>query len=232
MCGCWFVGNVVWMSKGCTWFVCAYCGCLSIFMAPAKMADPSMFCFFPSGFDLEDWISSWFYSLALKVENVVTDSVNTQDEGIGHLVHHINGLPLPPFVTKPQLDSMKKMELFPDDIWVATYQRSGTTWTQQIVRSILAKGDEDLRIDQAVLLLSDLELPRVTCHTTACHVAHLKIRLESTSMWLATQRILQISSLVQGSVESINWPIFASMFLSGQVWQLFRACSGLVGAQG
>ena len=41
----------------------------------------------------------------------MTDSVNTQDKGIGHLIHQINGLPLPPFVTQPQLDSMKKMEL-------------------------------------------------------------------------------------------------------------------------
>ena len=22
MCGCWFVGNVVWISKGCTYMVC------------------------------------------------------------------------------------------------------------------------------------------------------------------------------------------------------------------
>ena len=131
----------------------------------------------------------------------MTDSENTQDKGIRHLVHHINGLPLPLCVTQHQLDAMKEMELFPDDIWVVTCGRSGTTWTQQIVRSILAKGDEDLRIDQAVLLLSNLERPRVTCHTTACHVAHLKILLESTSMWLATQRILQISSFVQGSGE-------------------------------
>ena len=65
-------------------------------------------------------------------------------------VHHINGLALPPFITQPQLDSMKEMELFPDDIWVVNYPRSGTTWTQQIVRSILDNGDEDLLIHQAV----------------------------------------------------------------------------------
>ena len=39
------------------------------------------------------------------------------------------------------LDSMKEMELFSDDLG-GDISKCGTTWTQQIVRSILDKGDE------------------------------------------------------------------------------------------
>jgi len=54
----------------------------------------------------------------------MTDLVHSE------VVHHgrpINGLPLPLYITQHQLDFMKEMKLFPDDIWVVTYPRSATT---------------------------------------------------------------------------------------------------------
>ena len=123
-------------------------------------------------------------------------------------VHCINGLPLPLLATQHQMDFMKEMELFSDDIWVVTYPRSGTTWTQQIVRSILDKGDEDQSIDQAVPYLeatnskvipydinfSTIEQPRAIKSHMPYNSMHLKILLANTSMWLATQTILQFHS--------------------------------------
>ena len=67
-----------------------------------------------------------------------------------HSDHLVNGFPVPYFVTESSLLSLKDVQLFPDDVWIVAYPKCGTTWTQQIVRSLLDKGDLDLRIDQAV----------------------------------------------------------------------------------
>ena len=67
-----------------------------------------------------------------------------------HEVHQVDGFPLFGFVTKPQLDSLKTIQLYPSDIWISTYPKCGTTWTQQILRTLLNKGDHGLNIDQAM----------------------------------------------------------------------------------
>ena len=47
--------------------------------------------------------------------------------------------------------SMKDIKLRPDDIWIVTYPKCGTTWAQQIVRLIINRGKEDgLKLDEAV----------------------------------------------------------------------------------
>lgn len=40
------------------------------------------------------------------------------------------------------IKSLKNMKVRTDDIWIVTYPKSGTTWTQQIVRYIIGRGEE------------------------------------------------------------------------------------------
>ena len=66
-------------------------------------------------------------------------------------LHYLNGLMVPKVVTQERLDRLKDLELYPDDVWVVTYPKCGTTWTQQIVRLIRNNGvHDDVRIDTAV----------------------------------------------------------------------------------
>ena len=64
----------------------------------------------------------------------------------------INGLPVPPQFNTKWIESMKDaVKLRPDDIWVVTYPKSGTTWTQQIVRLIFNGGKDDgVKVTDAV----------------------------------------------------------------------------------
>jgi len=63
----------------------------------------------------------------------------------------VNGLLVPDFIN---VDRLKDFELYPDDVWVVTYPKCGTTWTQQIVRLIRNKGVQDgVRITAAVPFL-------------------------------------------------------------------------------
>ena len=54
--------------------------------------------------------------------------------------YRINGLLLPYFVRQEYLDRLKDLELYSDDVWVVTYPKCGTTWTQQIVRLVRSAG--------------------------------------------------------------------------------------------
>lgn len=42
-----------------------------------------------------------------------------------------------------ELERLKKLQLYPDDVWIVTYPKSGTTWTQQIVKLIRNNGVPD-----------------------------------------------------------------------------------------
>jgi len=67
-----------------------------------------------------------------------------------HSDHLVNGLPVPFFVTESTLLKLKDTQLFLDDVWIVAYPKCGTTWTQQIVRSLLDKQDLDVNIDRAI----------------------------------------------------------------------------------
>ena len=169
----------------------------------------------------------------------MTDSVGSEDNKVVHHVHDINGLPLPLFVTQHQLDSMKEMELFPDDIWVVTYGRSGTTWTQQIVRSILDKGDEDQNIDQAVPWLdaanskivpydvdfSTIKRPRAIKSHMPYNFMPCGLPNDTPGKYIYVARNPKDAAVSffyhyfsLKLAENIDWPTFASWFLSGQVY--------------
>lgn len=67
--------------------------------------------------------------------------------------YHIltNGLKVPTFVKQEVIDMLKDFKLYPDDAWVVTFPKCGTTWTQQIVRLIRNGGNiDDTTVDFAV----------------------------------------------------------------------------------
>jgi hypothetical protein len=60
-----------------------------------------------------------------------------------HPYHEINGLLVPKFVLQEDVDKLKDFKLYPNDVWIVTYPKCGTTWTQQIVRLIRNNGEKD-----------------------------------------------------------------------------------------
>ena len=63
-----------------------------------------------------------------------------------HHVHHLKGLPVPPKLSQHQIDSLKDVELYPDDIWgvIPLVVLLGR------IRNILAKGDDTRKIDEVL----------------------------------------------------------------------------------
>ena len=57
--------------------------------------------------------------------------------------HLINGLKVPKFVAQEEYDKLKTLKLYSDDVWIVTYPKCGTTWTQQIVKLIRNNGEHD-----------------------------------------------------------------------------------------
>ena len=66
-------------------------------------------------------------------------------------INRIKGLLFPPYISRSWVEEgMKNMALHPDDIWVVSYPKSGTTWTQQIVKLINSQGiDDDRNLDES-----------------------------------------------------------------------------------
>ena len=58
-------------------------------------------------------------------------------------MHVLDGLVVPKFVTQEVLDKLKDLTLRDDDVWIVTYPKAGTTWTQYIVHLIHNGGKDD-----------------------------------------------------------------------------------------
>ncbi len=53
------------------------------------------------------------------------------------------GLNIPFLVTPESIAEAASLPVDPSDVWIATYPKSGTTWTQNIVKLIRNKGEKD-----------------------------------------------------------------------------------------
>ena len=81
----------------------------------------------------------------------LTPSIIEANSGLSIESVWLDGLLVPCFLDIDWIKSMKDMKLRPDDIWIVTFPKSGTTWTQQIVRLIINRGnDNGVVIEEAV----------------------------------------------------------------------------------
>ena len=60
-------------------------------------------------------------------------------------MHVLNGLVVPKFIKQEVLHKLKELSLRDDDVWIVTYPKAGTTWTQYIVHLIHNGGKDDGR---------------------------------------------------------------------------------------
>ena len=52
----------------------------------------------------------------------------------------INGIPMNCCISQQKVDELVNFELYPSDLFLVTYPKSGTTWIQHIVKLILSNG--------------------------------------------------------------------------------------------
>ena len=58
---------------------------------------------------------------------------------------------MPSDITQEVLDELKSFQLYPDDVFVVTYPKCGTTWAQQIVKLIRKnKIQDDVHINMSL----------------------------------------------------------------------------------
>ena len=64
----------------------------------------------------------------------------------------VNGIEAPLYIKQEQVDEVvSNFQLEHSDIWITTYSKAGTTWTQQIVKLIRNRGESDgIKMDESV----------------------------------------------------------------------------------
>ena len=58
-------------------------------------------------------------------------------------LNYVDGIPFPPFIDQKRMDELQEWHVLPNDVYIVTYPKSGTTWAQQIVKLIRSGGVED-----------------------------------------------------------------------------------------
>ena len=74
------------------------------------------------------------------------------------------------YSSQEHLDKLTSFRLDPSDVWICTFPKSGTTWTQQIVRLIRNKGEsDDLKVSKSVPWLESIQSKGVDISTGPTH---------------------------------------------------------------
>ena len=81
----------------------------------------------------------------------------------------VNGIPFPTFIDQQRMDEVKDFHLCGGDLFIASYPKSGTTWTRQIVRLILNNGEDDGKSLESIPWLS--AVGRIGPHQTWANLA-------------------------------------------------------------
>ena len=69
----------------------------------------------------------------------------------------VNGVPFPSFIDQKTMDDLNNFSLHPGDLFVVTYPKSGTTWTQQIVKLIQRGGiDDSIQLNKTIPWLEEI----------------------------------------------------------------------------
>ena len=55
----------------------------------------------------------------------------------------VNGIPVNIMLSQQKIDELATLDLRSSDLFVVSYPKSGTTWTQKIVKLILSNGVDD-----------------------------------------------------------------------------------------
>ena len=71
------------------------------------------------------------------------------------------------FIKEETLEELKDFMLYDDDVWIVSYPKSGTTWTQQIVKLLRGNGvQDDERIIHSVPFLEGVQwYPGINIHS-------------------------------------------------------------------
>ena len=55
----------------------------------------------------------------------------------------INGMPMNHMISQQKINELANLDLRSGDLFVVSYPKSGTTWTQKIVKLVLSNGVDD-----------------------------------------------------------------------------------------
>ena len=65
------------------------------------------------------------------------------EEGLSFNLHYVNGVPFEPMIKQKTMDELNDWTHLPDDVYMVTYPKAGTSWIQQIVKVIRNNGVDD-----------------------------------------------------------------------------------------